>query len=206
MGGRRDRISPSPDELDTAVRPGTGVSRIWNSRSAAARPADPEWYRMASCRRGRKNSGVMTSTASARSNVIWPSMSRRLTSTATTAVATAAPHSRTSAVWNAVRSTSIVVSPYCRLTARMVSICSRPRPNIRSVARPWSMSRKNAPSQRSSIARRPLMTRVRPPMTASSNTSTGPVSSSTSAVGGSMSSTTRMTSTGTMAASCRAGR
>ena len=87
----------------------------------------------------------MIRTASARSNSIEPSISRRLTSTATSATATAAPHSRTSDVWKAVRSTSIVVSPYRRLMARMFSTCSGPRPNIFSVGKPRSMSRKNAP-------------------------------------------------------------
>ena len=78
----------------------------------------------------------MIRTASARSNSMAPAISRRLISTATRATATAAPHSRTSEVWNAVRRTSIVVSPYWRLIVRMLSTCSALRPNILSVARP----------------------------------------------------------------------
>ena len=87
----------------------------------------------------------MIRTASARSNSMAPAISRRLTSTATSATATAPPHSRTSEVWKAVRSTSIVVSPYWRLMSRMFATCSGPRPNIFSVGSPRSMSRKNAP-------------------------------------------------------------
>ena len=55
--------------------------------------------------------GVMNRTASARSNGIASAISRRPTSTATSAIATAPPQSSTRPVWNAVRSTSIVVSP-----------------------------------------------------------------------------------------------
>ena len=87
----------------------------------------------------------MIRTASALSNSIDPSIRRRLIWTATSATATAPPHSRTSEVWNAVRSTSIVVSPYCRLMVAMLATPSRLRPNALSVARPVSMSRKNAP-------------------------------------------------------------
>ena len=40
-----------------------------------------------------------------------PPISRRLSSTATSAIATAAPNSSTRLAWNAVRSTVIVESP-----------------------------------------------------------------------------------------------
>ena len=70
----------------------------------------------------------MIRTASARSNSIAPAISRRLTSTATSATATAPPHSRTSEVWKAVRSTSIVVSPYWRLMSRMFADLLRATP------------------------------------------------------------------------------
>ena len=78
----------------------------------------------------------MMRTASARSNGSEPAMSRRLTSTATRAIATAPAQSSTSPVWNALRSTSSVVSPYCRLIVRMLSTCSALRPNIFRVAMP----------------------------------------------------------------------
>ena len=71
---------------------------------------------------------------------------------------------------------------------------------------PRSMSRKNALSQRSSANRRSLTARVRLPMTASSRSSrTGPVTSRTSAVGGSTTTTTTRTRSGTSVASQRAG-
>ncbi len=132
-------------------------------------------------------------------------MRRRLTSTATTAMATAAPHSSTSAVWKAVRSTSIVVSPRRRLTIRIVSACSALRPNILSVARPWSRSRKRALIQRSSARRRSVMDPARLPMKPSRSTRIGPVKRSTSTVGGSSTSTTAATRKGTLMARSRAG-
>ena len=80
-------------------------------RSAAALPVAPAWYLMAIWRSGRKNSGVSSSTASARSKGSAPFIRRRLTSSATMAVAAVAAHSITSEVWNAVASTSMVVLP-----------------------------------------------------------------------------------------------
>ena len=77
----------------------------------AAVPAVPTWKRMASRRSGRKNSGVMRSTASARSKAMPPSSRRSPTSTAMSAMAMVDPHSSTSEVWKAVPSTSMVASP-----------------------------------------------------------------------------------------------
>ena len=71
-----------------------------------------------------------------------PPISRRLSSTATSAIATAAPNSSTRLAWNAVRSTVIVESPKRRPISRIRSACSRLRPNARSVAIPCSMSAK----------------------------------------------------------------
>ena len=59
------------------------------------------------------------------------------------------------------------------------------------------MSRKNAPSQRTSAKRRSVIVRVRPPMYASSRTRIGPVKSSTSVVGGSMTRVVATTRSGT---------
>ena len=68
-------------------------------------------------------------------------MRRKLTSTATSAVAAVAAHSITSEVWNAVRSTSIVVSPWRRLMAPTVSALSSARRKAMSVGSPRTMSR-----------------------------------------------------------------
>ena len=144
-------------------------------------------------------------TASASSNAICPAMRRRLTSTATSAVATAPPHSRTRAVWKAVRSTSIVVSPYVRPIAATFSTCSLLRPNIFSVGIPRSMSAKKALIHRSSRNRCSVSCFARPPMSASSSTSTGPVTTRTTAESGSTTATTRTTRTGTRTARVRAG-
>ena len=127
---RRSRPRPGPRCPNRAApRCHLGPARVRRARRRSARRPSalprPSGSAIASVRSGRKNSGTMIRTASARSNSIEPSISRRLTSTATTATATAAPHSRTSDVWKAVRSTSIVVSPYRRLMARMLSTCSR---------------------------------------------------------------------------------
>ena len=67
------------------------------------------------------------------------------------------------------------------------------------------MSRKNAPSQRTSAKRRSVIVRVRPPMYASSRTRIGPVKSSTRVVGGSMTRVVATTMSGTASASARAG-
>ena len=67
------------------------------------------------------------------------------------------------------------------------------------------MSTKKALIQRNSAKRRSLIARVRPPMRARSRSRTGPVNTRTSAVGGSMTRTTARTSSGTAAASDRAG-
>ena len=53
----------------------------------------------------------MISTASVDANPMLPPIRRRLSSTATSAIATAAPNSSTRLAWNAVRSTVIVESP-----------------------------------------------------------------------------------------------
>ncbi len=82
-----------------------------NTRCAAALPAVPVWYLTAIWRSGRKNSGVNSSTASARSKDSAPFIRRRLASSATMAVAAVAAHSIISEVWKAVASTSMVVLP-----------------------------------------------------------------------------------------------
>ncbi len=143
--------------------------------------------------------------ANARGNGISPAIRRRLTSTATSAVATVPPHSRTSAVWNAVRSTSIVVSPYVRLTRSMLPACSSLRPKALRVAIPRSMSTKNALIHRSSRKRRSVIARARPPMRTRNRTRIGPVTTRTSAVIGSIAKTTPATRSGTRTASARAG-
>jgi hypothetical protein len=91
------------------MRPGS--SRISKIRDAAAVPARPAWYSADRRRIGAKNSGASSNSASARPNASSPAISLTLASIATSAVAAVAPHSSTSVVWKAVRSTSIVAEP-----------------------------------------------------------------------------------------------
>ena len=106
--GTPDRVPARPAD---EVAASTGSARISSMRSTAARPAWPAWYSSASRRSGAKNSGVSTSTARAVPNDRRSLTRRKLTWTATRAVAAVAAHSMTRDVWNAVRSTSMVESP-----------------------------------------------------------------------------------------------
>ena len=70
-GDRRRRRRPGRGDgrgsrRATGLSPAARASRIASIRVAAASPAAPAWNRIASCRSGRKNSGVRMRTASAR--------------------------------------------------------------------------------------------------------------------------------------------
>ena len=118
-----------------------GRSSSSSIRSSAACPDWPAWYSIARRRKGTKNSGMSTSTANPVPKGRSLSIMRKLISTAASAVAAVAAHSITNEVWNAVRSTSIVVSPKRRLTPSIVSAPSSERPNALSVPSPRIMSR-----------------------------------------------------------------
>ena len=199
--GELARVRPPRRRL-VAVRrraaPRSGPRRlVRRPRSGTGSPAGAGAGRTQGSRRGRP--------APARTRSPRPSAAGS-TSTATSATAIDAPHSRTSDVWNAVRRTSIDVSAYRRPRRWIVSTCSALRPKSFNVRIPWRTSRKNAPSQRMSSKRRSVRTRARLPMTASRRTSSGPVASRTSVVGGSISATTTRMNSGTVIASHRAGR
>ena len=184
------------------------VRRPSRSRRCArlpAFPALPAWYFSASWRIGKKNSGVSSKTVRAMSKGSRPCMRRRLTSSATKAVAPTRPiqvparSERRSATpaWYAPENWWLISS--------MASTCSLLRPKIFRVARPCTISRKWELIQPSSRKRRRLLRSfVRAPITARSSTSIGPAKRSTRADHGSSPRTTTNISVGTSPASRRA--
>ena len=137
---------------------------------------------------------------------MWPYSSRRPTSTATSAVATAAASSSTRADRKATRSVDMVAARCLSVTVPITCSCAFARPNTLSVGRPSSTSRKCPASVASSRHCRRVLAFVCQPTSTANTGMSGSVTAMMTAEIQSAAATRTSTAMGTTTASTSCGR
>ena len=201
-----DRVRSHRTPTGAVARWATGVSRIANTRSAAARPSALSWKCTATCRSGQYASGASTMTTSPVRRSTVPPTSRSPVETATRATEIVVTNSSTADDRKATRSVAMVARRFSSVTRRIVSTWARARRNTSKVGSPSTTSRKWAPSVDSVRHRERARRWVVVPTRIANTGTSGNVARMISPASRSCDSTTATTTGGTTTAEIAAGR